>query len=305
MLLALIPTSSAAFSVRLDPGLVTAREVAVPQHEVEELARVLPPDTTPWTVHVQVPVSWTQAPPAATSPSEQLQAEQIEGLLDALRAAGLPSAQTAPLQIAQVVGLMQNGSFEHEVALARGPELLQPWQLLLDPESADTLSAALVSLALVDALGLEAELVRYPCPTTTAGVAFGLRSGGTPPPDTVLVGLPGGGVLYTLHPNAHLAPNAAASELASWSLAQAKAPGFDPGGASEARPLPPPEPTTPAPKPPRAPAAVPQQGNAAWWLGSVGLGSVLFGMGALVLRNRSRGAQVLAKRKRDRAREEF
>jgi hypothetical protein len=163
-------------------------------------------------------------------------------------------------------------------------------------------------VAILAEFGLETELVRYPCPTTSQGVAFGVRSGGTAPADKLwALPLPGqAGVLYPVHPTASLDPAAGEADLSSWSLGQFSAVDFDPGVSAVPRPKAAPDPSKrgTAKKTQPEPSITSDQ-SMAWWLGSGGMVGALALVGVFVWRQRSRGEQVLAKRKRDRAREEF
>lgn len=303
---ALAMPAQAGFEVHLDEGLNQERNVRVPGHTVEELIRVLPPGIEPWTISVVVPEAWVAADLPDYGPHEQLDPAQLAAIVAGLKEAGLPSASTGPEQIGQLLAIVQNGSFESETPSAMGPTLLPPWVLLAAPEWAETLSSARLGVAILAEFGLETELVRYPCPTTPHGVAFGVRSGGVAPTGKLwALPLPGqGGVLYTVHPTAILSPDASEEDLSSWSLAQFTAPDFDPGIAAPPRSKRAPRPTTPGKKKAPEPSASSDQ-SLAWWLGSGGMAGALALIGVFVWRQRDRGAQVLAQRKRDREREEF
>ncbi len=299
--------AQAGFEVRVSEGLTQERNVRVPGHTVEELVRVLPPGTEPWTISVVVPEAWIAADLPEYGPAEQLDPAQLAAIVAGLREAGLPTARSGPEQIAQLVAIVQNGSFENERPSAMGPTLLPPWALLAAPQWAETLSSARLGVALLAEFGLETELVRYPCPTTNQGVAFGIRSGGKAPVDKLwALALPGqAGVLYTVHPTAILPPDTREEDLSYWSLAQFTAPDFDPGVQATPRPR-----AAPAPHPPSVPASPPEPSvssdqTMAWWLGSGGMLSVLGLIGAFLWRQHSHGQRVLEQRKRDRAREDF
>ncbi|MFT5587514.1 MAG: hypothetical protein ACI9VR_005124 [Cognaticolwellia sp.] len=297
----------AGFEVRLSEGLNQERNVRVPGHTVEELIRVLPPGIEPWTISVIVPEAWVVADLPEYGPDDQLDPAQVAAIVAGLKQAGLPSASSGPEQIAQLLAIVQNGSFESERPSAMGPTYLPPWVLLAAPEWAETLSSARLGVAILAEFGLETELVRYPCPTTAQGVAFGVRSGGQAPEGKLwALPLPGqAGVLYTVHPTAILSPDAREEDLSSWSLAQFTAPDFDPGTLAAPDPKGAPEPATPAPQKRSPEPAITSDQSMAWWLGSGGMVGALGLIGGFVWRQRSRGEQVLAQRKRDRAREEF
>jgi hypothetical protein len=297
----------AGFEVHLSEGLTQERKVRVPEHTVEELVRVLPPGIEPWTISVVVPEAWIAADLPELGPHEQLDPAQLAAIVAGLKEAGLPSASSGPEQIGQLLAIVQNGSFESERPSAMGPTLLPPWVLLAAPEWAETLSSSRLGVALLAEFGLETELVRYPCPTTPHGVAFGVRSGGVAPKDKLwALPLPGqAGVLYTVHPTAILAADATEADLSSWSLAQFTAPDFDPGIAAPPRAKGAPRPTLPGKKKKAPQPSVSSDQSLAWWLGSGGMAGALALIGVFVWRQRDRGAQVLAQRKRDREREEF
>lgn len=304
---ALISTSHAGFEVHLSEGLTQERKVRVEGHDVEELVRVLPPGIEPWTISVVVPETWLAQDLPEYGPENQLDRAQVGAIVQGLKNAGLPTATSGPEQIAQLLAIVQNGSFENERPSAMGPSLLPPWVLLSAPEWGETLSAARLGVAILAEFGLETELVRYPCPTTAHGVAFGVRSGGSAPTDQLwALPLPGNsGVLYPVHPTAILAPDASTEDLSSWSLAQFTTPGFDPGVSAPPQRRRPPSPTTPGtPREPDTPSMRSDQ-SLVWMLGSGGMVGALGLIGAFVWRQRSRKEEILAQRKRDRAREEF
>ena len=127
--------AQAGFEVRVSEGLTQERNVRVPGHTVEELVRVLPPGTEPWTISVVVPEAWIAADLPEYGPAEQLDPAQLAAIVAGLREAGLPTARSGPEQIAQLAAIVQNGSFENERPSAMGPTLLPPWALLAAPQS--------------------------------------------------------------------------------------------------------------------------------------------------------------------------
>jgi hypothetical protein len=297
----------AGFGVELAEGLDQTREIVSADHALREGVRQLPDQDEPWTLYVQVPEPWLDQDSDAADAPQALgnSTPQQAELLRALAEAKLPGAASDPVaRLGTLTGLLQNGSFEHARPAERGEGVVELWVLLYDPEAGDTLSASVHALALSEALGLSAELVRYPCPNSPTGFAYGLTTQGTPPTDVTWAwAVPGGRVLLPLHPSADPGD---LSEMQSWTLAQVYA--GELGGAPAPVPQPPaPAPVTPDPTPAkeRNPDSLFAEQNLPYTVGSGILAAALlvFGVWWLRLRSAARSAREALKKKR--TREEF
>jgi hypothetical protein len=273
--LALIAVASATFQVELQADIVQRRDVVDPGHQVVELVRILPPTVEPWTMTVHVPDSWVDRPRSAHSPAELVTAarSQVHDLRGAVKADIPWSPGLDPLDAAGLwAGLLRNSAHANPHPISHYDGVLEPWELLYDAQAGDTMSAAIVALIALDGQGTEASLCRYPTPSTSTGVAFGLIVEGVAPAGADWAWAVGGvtpaWALLPMHLKAKPSGALQASDLEVWTLAQVRAEGWDPGataqdalsdGDDEPTPAPAPtpdgadEPEPPAPAPPPAP----------------------------------------------------
>jgi hypothetical protein len=264
------PAARAGFSVQLEADIVQRRDVVDPGHQVVELVRILPPRVEPWTMTVHVPDGWVDRLRSARSPAELIATarSQVHDLRAAV-ARDIPwSPGLAPLDAAGLwAGLLRNSAHANPHPISHYDGVLEPWELLYDAQAGDTQSAAVVALMALDGQNVEASLCRYPTPSTSTGVAFGLIVEGDPPQGAdwawPVAGTTPTWALLPLHLKAKPQGELQAAELAVWSLAQVQAPGWDPGAAASAAVAdeddaePEPEPATPEPSPAPAPAPAP------------------------------------------------
>ena len=276
-LLALIATASATFQVELQADIVQRRDVVNPGHQVVELVRILPPRVEPWTMAVHVPDAWVERSRSPRSPADlrATSSAQLTALVSAVQRDIPWSGGLAPLDAAGLwAGLLRNSAHANPHPISHYQGVLEPWELLYDAQAGDTLSAAVVALLALDSQGVEASLCRYPTPSTSTEVAFGLVLEGAAPAGADWAWAVGGvtpaWVLLPLHLKAKPGASLEAADLEVWSLAQVQAAGWDPGApgldglADGDNPVPMPAPDDavdpqPIPAPAPAPAPPPQR----------------------------------------------
>ncbi len=250
--------ASAGFDVELREDIVQRRDVVDPGHQVVELVRILPPREEPWTMAVHVPDGWLDKPRSAglsTAQAASSSEAQLSTLVAAVRrdipwAGGLVPVDAAALW----TGLLRNSAYANPHPVSHYDGVLTPWEVLYDDQAGDTLSAAFTALQALERQGIQASLCRYPTPSTTSGVAFGLILEGSAPADAdwawAVSGITPGWVLLPLHLKAKPAGNLDAVDLEVWSAAEVAASGWSPGAAPAREGLadgdPAPTPVTPA-----------------------------------------------------------
>lgn len=258
-----VPLTSASFRVELQEDIVQRRDVVDAGHQVVELVRILPPSEEAWTMAVHVPDSWLDRPRSAgLTPAGVASASrgQLTALVSAVQR-DIPWAQgLAPVDAAGLwAGLLRNSAYANPHPVSHYEGVLQPWEVLYDAAAGDTLSAALTALLALESQGVQASLGRYPTPSTSTGVAFGLVLEGAAPAGTdwawPIDGVTPAWVLLPLHLKAKPSGALEAVDLQVWSAAELRSAGWSPGAEPDAvAELDPAAPPTPEPNPEPTPA---------------------------------------------------
>ena len=197
---------------------------------------------------------------------------------------------------ARLAAMFRNGSFEESRPRERYSGVLELWEVLWEHQTADTLSASLTTLGVMEELDLAGSLARYPCADSDTGRAFGVLVDHESETGVGWSFPAGDGALLTLHPNARPDHDEVAfDELEVWTLDEALAPDWDPSRPGE--PAPPPR------QKERAPAAEVQLQDWNYYALSAGTGVgavLLVGMfGWRTQVSRKRAAAARKKRQRE------
>ena len=284
---------AAGLQLEVHPGLIEERDLFRDDMATREVVKGTP-DGGMLTIVVRVPEVWL-APPDELSPAEAQDHRQVNEMVRATKKLPRKSPYEAAARLAAI---FRNGSFEQSRPREHYAGVLLLWEVLWEHQTADTLSASLATLSVMEEMEIAGSLARYPCSDSDTGRAFGVLVPGESEAGVSWSYPAGDGALLTLHPNAR--PDAEAKlsdELEVWTLEEALDPDWNP--------LRPGEPKPPPRQKKRAPPSAEQVRNLSYYALSAGVGS-----GALVLvglfswRTRTSRQRALAAR-RQREKERF
>ena len=191
-----------------------------------------------WTLRASIPEQWADDSIARRAPSVPEYLPKVDQEVVAL-AKLVTDAGWAPLgddlaTARRVVALLHVATPNDEAPLGPDYGIWHPWELIANPERADTFSAALASMLVLERLNVPVHLAIYPW---TGGDAYGVVVSGTPAAATPgVVTASAGRALVSCHRNAP----PAAPPFAEWSHAEITASGWTPHVSAEARRPPPP-----------------------------------------------------------------
>ncbi|MDP2341399.1 MAG: hypothetical protein Q8O67_10595 [Deltaproteobacteria bacterium] len=296
------PAQAKGFDVEIVSGIEQKRKLSTPRTTAIPRVRKLSPGDEVITVVVKVPDGWLKAPPATEAAAVVVaqNAGEIDEVIKALRALKLVEPKLKPTEIAsRIAGVFQVAD-DGSALRPLDARLWHAWEVLVDAEHADTLSAAVASVQALEQLSIKARVCSYP---SEGGAAFGVVVDGT---DSATE-------LVPMHPRGK-PKTLSTSSMHCSTVKEVSDPAFKPGGG--VTPIPVPTPTSPTtPPPPRViePPSLEDQVDALgldpleddrlWYgLSAVGILAVFlvagFAMGTAV--RRSRRAQKLAEQRKQR-----
>ncbi len=190
-----------------------------------------------WTLRARVPEQWATNPTARRVPLVAEYIPEVDQEVGALAKLVTEAAWAHPgddlATARRVVALLHVAAPNDEAPLGPDYGIWHPWELIANPERADTFSAALASMLVLERLNVPVHLALYPW---TGGDAYGVVVSGapaTPSPDVYATSA--GRALVSCHRNAP----PAAPPLAEWSHADIVASGWTARVSASARPPPP------------------------------------------------------------------
>ena len=287
----LLLSAALAFELEVHSGLLEERDILREGLVTQEVVKGTP-DGGVLTLVVRVPEEWL-APPVDQTAGEAHSVSQVQETVRAM--ARLPR-QSPYLEAARLAAMFRNGSFEEGRPRERYSGVLQLWEVVWEHQTADTLSASVATLEVMEALDLAGSLARYPCTASDTGRAFGVFVDHESEAGVGWSFPAGEGALLTLHPNARPDHDEVVlADLEVWPLSQVLAPGWDPARAGE-----------PAPPPRQKQRAPPSDAQLQDWnyyalSAGTGVGAVLL-VGLFGWRthaSRARAAAARAKRQRE------
>lgn len=223
------------FEASLTFGKDTVRAVASPGRDSFMRSGVDPIQSGEWTLRASVPEQWAKAPPDVLTPVDRILRDsdaEAATLAQMVRAAGweVPGDHLATAR--RVVALLHVAAPDAQRPLGRDLRIWHPWELIAEPQRADTLSAAVASMLVLDHLSIEADLSLYPW---DGGNAYGIVMDGTPKTATPdILSIAGGRAVVSCHPNAR----PVAPPLAEWSRAEVASSGWSGEAAGPRGPKP-------------------------------------------------------------------
>ena len=246
--------AAGGFAVEIVRGIEQKRKLSTPGQTAVPRVRKLGPDDEVVTVIVKVPDAWLKDPPRTESKAAVAakDAADVDAVLADLRALKLIEPTIGPLALAgRVAGVFQVAD-DGGALRPLDVRLWHAWEVLVDAEHADTLSAAVAATSALAKLSVTARICSY---SSAAGGAFAVVVDAAVPAGATFA-FPltdGAAALLPLHPRAQPKGPLSTSSLHCSTLAQVLDPAFVPGAG--VKPLVPP-PTTP-PTTPTSPDPTP------------------------------------------------
>lgn len=158
--------SGSELMVMIQPGIDPKRNHELEDHWTTQLARSLPPESSPYMLTVQGPDGWLpDEPPAGSGEVGALNAEHAEVLRAAMDERDLLSKNDPLLLAGRVVALLRPLEIDGASAPARHVRLRPLWELFAYSVDADTLSVALAVVQTLEGAGISGRIARYPAAT--------------------------------------------------------------------------------------------------------------------------------------------
>jgi hypothetical protein len=253
-----LPAHAKDFDVEIVSGIEQKRKLSTPGITAVPRVRKLAPGDEVITVVVKVPDAWLKAPPGTEAAAAVIaqNSKEIDEVITALRALKLVEPALGPVAVAgRIAGVFQAADDASALFRPLDLRLWHAWEVLVDAEHTDTLSAAVASVQALEKLAIVGRVCTYPA---EAGPAFGVVVDGVAAAGTAFSFKleDSEASLIPVHPRGKPRGTLSTSTVACSTIKDVSDPAFKPGGGVKPIPIVPPTTpttttTTPTPPPSR------------------------------------------------------